>query len=338
MTEAQFYITKDKNVVKCTLCSHQCLIKDGNTGICAARENQQGKLMSLVYGYPVAQNIDPIEKKPFFHFQPGSMSYSIGTLGCNLACGNCQNYDLSQAKNLKKIHHRMEFIDPEKIIELALGEGCQSIAYTYNEPTIFTEYALDIMKLAHQHGLKNVWVSNGFMSVECLEAIIPYLDAINVDLKSIDDDFYRSNCESRVAPVLNNLKYLKQESVHLEVTTLVIPTLTSDIEMLEQLANWLATELDTETPWHISRFSSEISWKLKSKDTTQDDIIYEAYNIGKEAGLKYVYVGNIPGDEKENTYCPKCRELVIRRLGYHIERMDNKGRCSSCDKNLDIID
>ena len=194
------------------------------------------------------------------------------------------------------------------------------------------------MKLAQRTGLKNIWVSNGFMSEECLQAILPYLDAANIDLKSIDPDFYRTNCHSRLEPVLANLAAIKRESVHLEVTTLLIPTLSSDIDMLERLADYIAGELGQETPWHISRFSPEISWSLKSLPDTGEDLIYEAYEIGKQAGLDYVYVGNLPGDQKENTYCPKCGELAISRLGYEITRQDLNGRCSACDASLDIVE
>jgi len=337
MVEAKFYKTLSNNQVQCQLCNNSCLINDGKVGTCRARKNIKGKLYSLVYGYPVALDIDPIEKKPFYHFMPGSISYSLGTLGCNFACTNCQNWDISQAKNIEDKIKNLDFIAPEKIIEDALGHDCQSIAYTYNEPTIFGDYALDIMKLAQQNRIKNVWVSNGFMSEDCLNAILPYLDAINIDLKSMDDDFYRDNCSAHLKPVLKNLKIIKQEQVHLEVTTLIIPTLSDDIEMLRKLAEFIVTELDDDTPWHISKFSPEISWKLKNLPPTGDDIIYQAYEIGKEAGLKYVYVGNMPGDQKENTYCPKCGELAIRRLGYHIERFDNNGRCAHCDRSLDII-
>ena len=338
MYEAKFYKKLDNNIIQCRLCNHFCAIKDGDVGICSARKNINGKLYSLVYGYPIATNIDPIEKKPLFHFQPGALSYSLGTLGCNFKCVNCQNWDISQASNIENKTKSMDFIEPKKIIEEAIGDNCKSIAYTYTEPTIFTEYALDIMKLARQYNLKNVWVSNGFMSQQCLDAILPHLDAINIDLKSMDDDFYKNNCQARVKPVLDNLRTIKQAGTHLEITTLIIPTLSDNAEMLKQIAEFIAVELDADVPWHLSKFSAAISWKLKNLPDTRDDLIYQAYEIGKEAGLEYIYVGNIPGDQRENTYCPKCGELSIRRMGYHIERLDNKGRCAACDKNLDIVE
>lgn len=338
MKEAQFYTTKDKKIVKCTLCSHFCEIANKKAGICHTRVNEDGKLFTLGYGFPAAINVDPIEKKPLFHFSPGSHSLSFGTYGCNFECQNCQNWDISQLKLTRKKVADLDFVRPEKIVENAIGDDCASISYTYNEPTIFAEYATDVMKLAHENGLKNVWVSNGYMSPECLDKILPYLDAINVDLKSFDPDFYKSNCNARLEPILENLKRLKNEQVHLEITTLLIPSLSADIEMLELMADFIASELDVDTPWHLSKFSPEISWKLKNLDSTGDDIIYEAYEIGKSAGLKYVYVGSIPGDQKENTYCSKCGELAIRRMGYHIERLDAQGACAYCDKSLDIVE
>ena len=338
MQKAKFYQPAKLNKVQCQLCHNACIINNGQVGVCQARKNINGALYSLVYGYPAAMNIDPIEKKPFFHFQPGTTAYSLGTLGCNFKCANCQNWDISQAKAIERKTSQLELVAPEKIVQEAIGNNCSSIAYTYNEPTIFAEYALAIMKLAHQYNLKNVWVSNGFMSRECLDAIAPYLDAINIDLKSMSPDFYRENCHGQLRPVLDNLKLLKRESVHIEITSLIIPTLTDDVENFERSAGFIANELDCDTPWHISCFSPAISWRLKNLPATDASTIYQAYEIGKNAGLKYVYTGNIPGDQKENTYCPACGRLAIRRLGYEVERFDKKGCCSYCDKNLDIVE
>jgi pyruvate formate lyase activating enzyme len=338
MREAEFYEKLNDNAVQCRLCNHFCLIKNDDSGICGVRKNKNGRLFSLVYGYPVALNIDPIEKKPLFHFLPGTNTYSLGTFGCNLACQNCQNWDISQLKKLEPKISNLDHYEPERIVEEALGNECKSISYTYNEPTVFAEYALDIMEIARSYGLKNVWVSNGFMSDDLLDRLIPLLDAINIDLKSMDGEFYKENCGARLEPVLANLKRIKSEQSHLEITSLIIPGMTDEIESLYRLAEFIAVDLDTDTPWHISKFSPEISWKLKSLKPTGEDVLYEAYEIGKEAGLKYVYIGNVPGDQKENTYCPSCGELAIRRLGYNIERQDNDGRCEYCDKSLDIID
>ncbi len=338
MQEARFYKKLDELTVACELCHHACLIKNNSVGICKARENVDGKLFSLVYGYPVALNADPIEKKPFFHFLPGSLSYSLGTFGCNFHCLNCQNWDISRAADIEKKIKKIDFIEPQKIIKSAIDSNCESIAYTYNEPTVFTEYAIDIMQLARQNNLKNVWVSNGYMSDLCLEAILPYLDAINVDLKSMDSEFYKNICLAKLEPVLNNLKSIKTAGTHLEITTLIIPELSNDYEMLEKTAEFIVSELGTDVPWHLSKFSPEVSWKLKKTPSTPEEILLQAHEIGKSAGLKYVYVGNIPGDERENTYCPSCGQLALRRFGYEIERLDHNGRCVYCDKSLDILE
>ncbi len=339
MKEAKFYQKLKNNEVQCKLCSHFCRIAENQYGLCGVRKNQKGSLYSLVHEYPAVLSSDPIEKKPLFHFQPGSLTYSLGTLGCNLSCANCQNWDLSQVSGrIEKKIESLDSKDAEKVVSEAIGNGCQSIAYTYNEPTVWTEYALEIMKLARENDLKNVWVSNGFMSENCLGAILPYLDAINIDLKSTENKFYQKNCGAKLNPVLNNLKTIKEEGVHLEVTTLIIPSLSDDNKMFKELAEFIVDELGTEVPWHISRFSPEISWKLKDLEQTTKETIYKAYEIGKQAGLNYIYVGNIPGDQKENTYCPACGELAIRRLGFYVERFDNEGRCPQCDKNLDIAE
>ncbi|MDD5294397.1 MAG: AmmeMemoRadiSam system radical SAM enzyme [Patescibacteria group bacterium] len=338
MEEAKFYKSQNNSKVQCQLCSHFCTISPGQTGICRARKNEKGKLYSLVYGYPIALNIDPIEKKPLFHFLPGSLSYSLGTLGCNFRCANCQNWDISQATDIEAKIKYLDFIKPEEIIKSALTANCSSVAYTYNEPTIWTEYAMDIMKLARKNKLKNVWVSNGYMSPDCLKAILPYLDAANIDLKSMDEDFYLKNCEGKLAPVLDNLKTLKKEKIHTEITTLIIPSLSDNPKMLKKIAQFIVSQLGPETPWHISKFSPIISWKLKNLPETENKIIYEAYEIGRQAGLKYIYAGNMPGDDKENTYCPKCGQLAIKRLGYQIERLDKNGKCAKCGKILDILD
>jgi len=335
MEEAKFYKKIDGQSVVCELCRHNCLIKDGAVGICSVRQNQDGRLFSLVYGYPAALNVDPIEKKPLFHFQPGSLAFSLGTLGCNFKCLNCQNWDLSQTKPANK---QLDYFEPKKIVEQAVTAGCGSIAYTYNEPTVFAEYALEIMKLARKNHLKNVWVTNGYLSSSCLSAVLPYLDAANVDLKSFEEKFYRENCGASLAPVLENLSAIKKSAAHLEITTLIVPGRSDDLSLLKELAEFIVNELGTDVPWHLSKFSPAISWKLKTIPATPEETIFQAYETGKRAGLKYVYVGNIIGDERENTYCPACGELAIRRFGYEVERLDHHGRCSRCDEYLDIAE
>ncbi len=336
MKEAILYKKLAEKKVQCQNCAHHCVIEQGKRGICGVRENIDGKLYALNYGKAIACNIDPIEKKPFFHFLPGTQSLSIATVGCNFRCANCQNYDISQVPQLTgKIEG--EDLPPEEIVKIAKENNLPSIAYTYTSPTIFSEYALDTMKLAKKQGIKNVWVSNGFWSKELFDLISPYLDAANIDLKSFDDAFYRKYCGGRVQPVLDTLKRIKKAKIWLEVTTLAIPGLTDSKKMFENIANFIKQDLGAETPWHISQFSGAISWKLQHLPDTPVKTLKMAYEIGKKAGLKYVYTGNVPGLESENTYCPKCGTLAIERLGYTIKRFDKNGKCPKCNEKIDII-
>lgn len=329
--------------IQCLTCAHYCKIKPGQVGICGIRQNQEGKLYLLTYGKAAAAQVDPIEKKPFFHFLPGSTAYSFGTLGCNFRCANCQNCDISQmfdAKGnvgqFKKIHWGQS-LSPEQIVEAALNTKCQSIAYTYNEPTVFLEYAIDTMKLAKQKGLKNVWVSNGFMSPETVDLILPYLDAINIDIKSFDDAFYQTNCGARLQPVLDNCKRFVEAGVWLEITTLIIPTLSDDKRMLRQLAKFIKRELAGFVPWHLSAFSGEISWKLQNLSETDPALIAEAYRLGKDEGLKYVYAGNLWDVSLSSTHCVKCRRLIIQREGYAVQRFDDAGLCKHCGREIEGV-
>jgi pyruvate formate lyase activating enzyme len=299
MEECRLYEKLDDNKVRCSTCWHFCVISEGRTGLCGVRQNKNGSLYSLVYGKVAAANIDPIEKKPLYHFLPGSRSFSVGTLGCNFFCANCQNYDISQMFGIKGEANRYGGINfgndllPEQIVELALRYECESIAYTYNEPTVFWEYALDTMKIAKQKGLKNVWVSNGYMSEQVLNLITPYLDAANIDLKSGEDGFYKQYCGAKAGPVFNNCQKLKERKVWLEVTTLLIPGLTDHEDMLKNLADFIVNKLGKDTPWHISAFSGAISWKLKNLPDTSWSKMKRAEYIGKQSGLKYVYLGNV---------------------------------------------
>ena len=296
----------------------------------------EGKLFSLNYGKAVAINIDPIEKKPFFHFLPGSYSLSFAAAGCNFQCKNCHNWNISQAPILdKKIEG--EEISPQEIVEMALKNKLPSISYTYSEPAIFSEYALDTMKIAKKKGIKNVWVSNGFWSKELFDLISPYLNAANIDLKGFSNDFYIKNCGGRLEPVLENLKRLKKKKIWFEITTLLIPDLNDSEKTLKEIAGFIKKDLGPEVPWHISRFSSDISWQLKNVPETSLQSLEKAYNIGKQAGLKYVYTGNAPGLDSENTFCPKCNTLVIKRIGYSIQRFDKEGKCTKCKEKLNLI-
>lgn len=336
MKEADFYKSISEKRTHCQLCRHECKINEGRLGICGVRKNIKGKLFSLVYGYPAAINVDPIEKKPIFHFQPGSFSYSIGTLGCNLICANCQNFNISQAKNIEEKLKNSVYYEPKKIVKEAILNNCSSISYTYNEPTIFSEYALDIMKSAQKNNLKNIWVSNGFMGKNCLEKIIPYLDAINIDLKSMDDNFYKKICGAKLKPILENLIQLKKKGIHLEITSLIIPGLNDDKNNLKKIASFIY-KLDSKIPWHISKFFPKISWKLKNLTISKDQILNKAYKIGKEAGLKYVYLGNVTENEKENTFCPNCGQLIIDRTTCQVKIFYHNKFCPKCNTDLDIV-
>lgn len=336
MQEAKLYIQKEESVVQCKLCNHFCVIPEGQSGICLCRINEAGTLYNLLYGKPVSINIDPIEKKPLFHYLPGTLSYSLGTYGCNFTCLNCHNWVLSQENNVKEKLSKLKYISPEKIVEDALESDCRSISYTYNEPTIPFEYYLDIMKIAKKNKLKNIWVSNGYMSEAGLNAIIPYLDATNIDLKSFNSDIYQQYYGANLEPILSNLKKLHNEQVHLEITTLLIPGISNDPEMLADLTNFISNSLDPDIPWHINKFSAKISYKLQKNQDTREKDIQIAYEIGKQAGLNYIYVGNMPGDQKENTYCPNCGELCIRRFFNNVERFDRAGECPNCKQILGL--
>jgi len=337
MKEALLYEKLSDNKVKCLNCAHKCLLLSGQRGICGVRENQGGILYSLVYGKVVAVHVDPIEKKPFFHFLPGTSSLSVATVGCSFKCLNCQNWDISQGPKLTgKI--KGEEISPEEIVKIAKDYEVPSISYTYTEPAVFSEYALEIMKLAKKNGLKNNWVTNGFWSEELFNVIYPYLDAANVDLKSFSEEFYRKNCGGKLQPVLDTLKRLKAKKIWVEVTTLVIPTTLNDSEEnFKKIAKFIHDELDPETPWHITQFSGLISWQLHHLPETPVETLQVAHQIGKEAGLKYVYTGNVPGLPTEDTFCPECHALCIKRTNYIIHRHDKAGECPKCGAELNLI-
>lgn len=336
MKEVLLYKKLPDQKVRCRDCAQSCVVFPGKRGICGVRENINGQLFALNYGKAVAVNIDPIEKKPLFHFLPGSRCLSIATVGCNFSCKNCQNSDISQAPKPDRPVAGQDF-PPSEIVKTALENDLPAIAYTYVEPTIFLEYALDTMKLAREAKLKNVFVSNGFMSPESAQAVIPYLDANNIDIKSFSDDFYRENCGGRLAPVLETAKLMKKSGVWVEITTLVIPTLSDSEEMLAAIAKFIYGELGSETPWHVTQFSGAISWKLKHLPETPVEILKKAYAIGKKAGLKYVYTGNVPGLPSENTICPNCGQVAITRTNYIIDRHDNNGECANCGQDLNLI-
>jgi pyruvate formate lyase activating enzyme len=320
------------NRVRCHLCAHHCLITEGKKGICQVRENRDGTLYSLVYGRTISQNIDPIEKKPLFHFYPGSTAYSIATPGCNFRCAWCQNWEISQMPKKQHLIAGYE-ATAEQIVSKAKQGVCRSIAYTYTEPTIFFEYAYDIARLAHAAGLTNIFVTNGYMTGEMLKTIQPYLDAANVDLKAFRDKTYHQYVGAKLQPVLDSLKIIKQLGIWLEVTTLVIPGLNDDQSELLDIAQFILQELGADTPWHISRFFP--GYQLMDLPPTPLKTLEQAWEMGKSVGLKYVYLGNVSSTEKQNTYCPDCGTLLIRRhiLGILANRI-KEGYCPDCGSAL----
>lgn len=334
--EAYLYEIVGDGKVKCALCRHRCLIQEGRRGICGVRENRAGVLHTLVFGKLIARHIDPIEKKPLYHFLPGSRSYSIATVGCNFKCRYCQNADIAQ---MPEDHQGLIVGDPctpQEVVDAALKGGCRSIAYTYTEPTVFFEFAYETAKLAHAEGLKNVFVTNGYMTDEALEMIRPYLDAANVDLKAFNETYYREVCGAKLTYVLKTLKQMKSSGVFVEVTTLIVPGLNDDTGELEKLAAFLVADLGPETPWHISRFHP--TYKLTDRPPTPLETLLKARDIGLKAGLRYVYTGNVPGEDGENTLCYKCGRIVIERWGFQIRSTAlEEGRCRYCQTVIDGV-
>jgi len=326
---------KSAALVRCRLCPHGCTIGEGRRGICGVRENRNGTLYSLVWGRPCAMHVDPIEKKPLYHFLPGSSSYSIATVGCNLRCRHCQNWQISQMpRNGGDITG--EEVMPEKIVDGAVESGCTSISYTYTEPTVYMEYALDISRLAAARGLKNVFVSNGYMAEEALDLIAPHLHADNVDLKSFSESFYRDVCGGSLEPVLRTLKGLKRMGVWVEVTTLIIPTLNDSVDELRQIAEFIKGELADHVPWHVSRFHPD--FELTGLPATDRLLLEKAVQVGKDAGLKYVYAGNLPHGSYENTYCPRCGKLLVERHGFAVSaNRVGDGRCQHCRTSIEGV-
>jgi pyruvate formate lyase activating enzyme len=317
--------------VRCNLCSHRCVIPPGKAGACCVRENVDGQLYTLVYDRTIAQHVDPIEKKPLFHFYPGTTAFSIATPGCNFRCAFCQNWEISQSPRNGEVMGVA--LTPQQVAGAARRHGCGSIAYTYTEPTIFAEYALDCAREAQALGIKNVFVSNGYMTPELIDRMAGLIDAINVDLKAGRGEFYRRISGASLQPVLKNLKLLKQRGLWLEVTTLVIPGLNDTDEELAWVARYLAEEVGPDTPWHISRFHGQ--HLMADTPSTPAHVLERAYELGKAAGLHYVYVGNLPGHATESTFCPVCATRVIERAGYRLGKRNlNEGKCARCGAEI----
>ena len=325
--ETILYEKLSNKSVKCGICSHFCKIENGKKGICKVRENQDGILKSLVYPKIIARSIDPIEKKPLYHVKPGSSSYSIATVGCNFKCAFCQNADIAQMPYSTGVIHGAD-IYPEDIVSEALRGRCESIAYTYTEPTIYFELALETAKIANHNNLLNIFVTNGFMSSNVIGKISPYLDAANVDLKAFNDKFYQKYCNARLEPVKENLKHMKSLGIIVEVTTLLIPGLNDSKDELEKLALFIKEDLGQETPWHISRFHP--CHQMTDIRPTSIKALETAYNIGKEAGLYHVYAGNAPQLGLENTHCHSCGSLIVKRVAYNTDSYINEGKCPNC--------
>jgi len=329
MKEAMFYTPLPEGEIRCNLCNHRCKIKEGKTGICGVREGRDGKLYSLVYGRIVAEHIDPIEKKPLFNFLPGSRAFSIGTVGCNFHCKHCQNFNISQYPH----EHRREIIGqertPEQIVAAAKAADCETIAYTYTEPTIFYEFAYDTAVIAQKEGIKNVFVSNGYMSSEAARHIAPYLDAINIDLKAFTNKFYNTACGARLKPVLETIQLMKELGVWVEVTTLIIPGLNDEEQELHDIARFVKS-VGPEVPWHVTQFYP--IYELLDKPRTPVATLRHAREIGVEEGLRYVYEGNVPGEGGENTYCYACGAILIERYGLTLRR-----NCPECGTSIDGV-
>ena len=334
MKEALFARILDSGAILCRLCPHHCRIKQGKRGICRVRENQNGKLFSLVYGKAIAANADPIEKKPLFHFLPGSFSLSIATVGCNMQCLHCQNAGISQMpKDRGRIDGRS--LPPDQVVNLALEGGCRSISYTYTEPTIYYEYALDTAQQAAERGLKNVFVTNGYIEKEPLETLQPWLHAANVDLKSFRESFYRKICKARLGPVLETLQRMKALGIWIEVTTLLIPGLNDDEQEIREIARFLR-DLSPKIPWHVSAFHP--TYKMTARNRTPVGSLRRAWEIGREEGLLFVYTGNVPGDQGENTLCPHCGACVIHRHGFRILSSElDQGKCRTCRAEIPLV-
>jgi pyruvate formate lyase activating enzyme len=335
MKEAMFYEKLEGGQVRCGLCRFRCQIGIGKRGHCTVRENRDGILYSLVYGRAVAEQVDPIEKKPLFHFLPGSRSYSVATVGCNFRCMHCQNYSISQPQ-AASVENSGSFVAPEEIVKRALAAGCQSISYTYTEPTIFFEYAYETAVLARAAGLKNVFVTNGYITSEALALIAPFLDAANIDLKGFSAHFYREVVGASLDEVLDCIREYKRLGIWLEITTLVIPNRNDNEDELRGIAEFIVSELGPQTPWHVTQFYP--TYRLTGEPRTPLATLRTARSIGLDAGLNYVYEGNVPGEGGENSCCPSCGVLLIKRYGFIIEKnLLARGTCPGCGRAVDGV-
>ena len=330
--EARFWESMSDGKVQCNLCPHNCKINIGKRGICRVRKNEDGKLYSLIYGSCSSIADDPIEKKPLYHFYPGSIVLSLGSVGCTLRCDHCQNYGISRAAPEDMFLNELL---PEKAVELAKQHRCKGIAWTYNEPTIWHEYTYDSAKLAKKAGLYTVYVTNGYINKEPLGEIAPYLDAMNIDVKAFHNDFYKKICKASLEPVLKTCETAKSLDIHIEVTYLVIPGMNDSLDEIRKFCNWVIKKLGRETPVHFSRFHPD--YKMIDVPPTPFDTLSKAYNIAKNEGVLYPYLGNVPPGEYENTICPKCNSKIIKRYGFtsQINGLEN-GKCKKCGTEIPL--
>ena len=324
--------------VLCQACAHACKLDEGEYGICGVRKVEGGELKLLVYGLAAAVNVDPVEKKPMFHLLPTTKAFSVGTVGCNFSCSFCQNADISQYP--QEHQHRLlgQELPPERIVALAQEYGCDSVAYTYNEPIVWFEYSHDTAKLAHEAGLKNIYVTSGYETKKAIDLLAPYIDGMNIDIKGFTDTFYKEICASKLKPVLEAVRYAHSRGIWIEITTLLIPGKNDSDEEIRGIAEFIAA-LDPFIPWHLSAFHP--TYKMTDVERTPASTLRRAYKIGQEAGLKYLYVGNIDDEDHESTYCPGCGERVIDRSGHIGQFVTNhlspEGHCPYCDYQLEGV-
>lgn len=330
--------TLSSGKILCQACAHSCKLDEGEYGTCGVRKVENGELRLLVYGIAAAVNVDPVEKKPMFHFLPKSHVFSVGTVGCNFSCKFCQNADISQYPQENEHQIKGRELAPERIVELALEYECLSIAYTYNEPIVFFEYTYDTAKLAHKKGLKNIYVTSGYETKKALDLLSPYIDGMNIDLKAFNDVFYEEICGAKLKPVLEAIKYAHGKGIWIEITTLLIPGKNDTDSEIREMARFIA-DLDTKIPWHLSAFHP--SYKMQDIERTPDLTLRNAYHIAMEEGLKYVYVGNIDDKDHESTYCPSCHQPVIKRSGHIGQNVINMfgtdGSCSYCGQKIEGV-
>lgn len=331
--EALLYEKLADKVVKCLVCPRNCVIKPDQVGFCRTRENKKGKLYTLIYAEVTSMAVDPIEKKPLFHFWPGSLAFSISTVGCSFTCPWCQNWQISQASPGKIFS---EQADPEEVIKLTKRYKCRSIAYTYNEPIIWFEYVLDTARLAKKENLFNLLVTNGFISLEALEVIAPFIDAVNVDIKGFTEEFYRKYCGATLKEVLDATEAMVKKGIHVELTNLIVPGINDAPEETKQLCRWVITKLGPDTPLHFSQFYP--MYKMSHVQPTPISTLVRTREIALNEGLNYIYIGNVPGEKGENTYCPKCKTLLVERYGVQLTNwnLTEEMQCPKCNTPIPI--